>query len=231
MRQVFLDTETTGLRIDAGDRVVEIGAVAYEDRQRIPEKEGGVFHRYLNPERGMPEEAKAVHGLSKKFLEDKPLFAEVVEEFIAFIKDSEVIMHNAPFDESFLDTELKRAGKPPLRELTTDVLCSLRWARENKPGLGGHSLNALCRHYGINLSKRDYHSAIVDAQLLGDVYYRMREQQGEIAMHTPPPTLDVSLPEIKVYPASDEDTAAHAAFLAKIQEETGEPPIYYRQPG
>ena len=230
MRQIFLDAETTGLSHSGGDRVVEIAAVAYEDRQRVPDEEGGSFHKYINPdwgERPMPDGAFAVHGLTMDFLKDKPTFADIADELIAFVRDGEVIIHNAVFDQGFVDMELKRLGKPPLAEITTGIICSLNWARDNKPDIGGNSLNALCRHHGISLERRrDYHGALIDAQLLGDLWYQMTLVQGEMEIQEAKVVIDTKGSPVIPRPANAEEAAAHEAFVAAMEKENGAPPIY-----
>ena len=166
MREIILDTETTGLNPASGDRLVEIGAV--ELINRMPT--GKVFHVYLNPERDMPKEAEAVHGLSAKFLADKPYFADKVEEFLAFVGDAKLVIHNASFDMAFINAELgycDRLAIPP-----DQVIDTLALARRSHPA-GPNSLDALCRRYGIDNSKRTKHGALLDAELLADVYLEM----------------------------------------------------------
>ena len=223
MKHIFLDTETTGLHPNGGDRIVEIAAIAYEGRRRIP---NGEYHCYLNPERDMPKEAQEIHGLTHEFLADKPTFADIVESFIAFIQGGELIIHNAAFDEGFLDAELNRLNKPPLNTFAK-ITCSLAWARLNHPSVGGYSLNALCRHFNVNLDKRrEYHSAIVDTQLLGELYFRMRQQQAEIEMNMPPLNITTDNVVISIRRASAEEVSAHHAFLAQMEKDTGVPPLY-----
>ena len=168
MRQIFIDTETTGFSPAQGDRLVEVAAVLCENGKVVDH-----FHQYLNPQRSVPLGAQNVHGLDENFLADKPLFVEIVDDFVEFVRGSEVIIHNAPFDEMFLDAELERISRPPLAEIVAKITCSLKWARTNKPELERHTLSALCRYYDISLHERDLHGALVDAMLLGKVYYRM----------------------------------------------------------
>ncbi len=166
MREVILDTETTGLNPASGDRLVEIGAV--ELIHRMPT--GKVFHVYLNPERDMPKEAEAVHGLSATFLADKPFFAAKVEEFLEFIGDSKLVIHNASFDMGFINAELGYCGK--LAIPADQVIDTLAMARRSHPA-GPNSLDALCRRFGIDNSKRTKHGALLDAELLAEVYLEM----------------------------------------------------------
>jgi DNA polymerase III subunit epsilon len=166
LREIVLDTETTGLDPYQGHRLVEIGCI--ELVNRIPS--GQTFHRYLNPERDMPAEAFAVHGLSADFLRDKPPFAEVAEELIAFIGDAPLVAHNAMFDLGFLNAELERAGKPlVIRERLIDTLLL---ARRKHPG-GPNRLDDLCARYGIDNSRRTKHGALLDAEILAEVYVEL----------------------------------------------------------
>lgn len=169
IHQIFLDTETTGRSLMHKHRVVEIGAVKCENGKVVEE-----FHTYINPERTVPKIATSVHGLDNAFLHDKPKFASIAVAFSFFVRDCEVIIHDAPFDRRFLDDELARLGRPSLPELASSVICSLEWARNKGPDLESYSLDALCEHYGIEMGKRDIHSAIEDARLLREIYYRMR---------------------------------------------------------
>jgi DNA polymerase III subunit epsilon len=163
MREIVLDTETTGLDPLRGDRLVEIGCV--EIFNRMPT--GQTFHRHINPERAMPEEAFAVHGLSTQFLADKPLFAEVVEEFLEFIGDAPLVIHNASFDIAFINAELDRVQLAPIpRERLVDTLLL---ARRKHPGVS-NKLDDLCSRYAIDNSRRTKHGALLDAELLAEVY-------------------------------------------------------------
>lgn len=164
-REIVLDTETTGLSPATGDRLVEIGCV--ELINHIPS--GKTFHVYLNPERDMPEEAYRVHGLTNEFLADKPLFSAVTDDFLAFIDDAKLIIHNAAFDIGFLNAELERAGRPAL---VNEVIDTVSLAREVNPGARA-SLDALCRHYGIDNSRRTLHGALLDSEILADVYLEL----------------------------------------------------------
>jgi DNA polymerase-3 subunit epsilon len=166
MREIVLDTETTGLDPYQGHRLVEIGCI--ELVNRIPS--GQTFHRYVNPQRDMPAEAFAVHGLSAEFLKDKPFFAEVVDELIAFIGDAPLVAHNASFDLGFINAELERAGQQLIaRERLVDTLLL---ARRKHPG-GANRLDDLCSRYGIDNSRRTKHGALLDAELLADVYLEL----------------------------------------------------------
>lgn len=216
-REIVLDTETTGLSPATGDRIVEIGCV--ELINHIPT--GKHLHIYLNPERSMPEEAFRVHGLSDDFLRDKPKFAEKADEFLDFIEDSTLVIHNAPFDMGFLNNELERAGKPSLRN---NVIDTVMVARERHPG-ARVSLDALCKHYGIDNSKRTLHGALLDSEILADVYLELiGGRQVGLALVAETASINV---EFKAAPArvrpvplpprvSDAEREAHAAFIAKL---------------
>ncbi len=166
MREIVLDTETTGLDPTTGDRIVEIGAV--ELLNHLPT--GKTFHKYLNPERNMPEEAKAVHGLTEEFLRDKPVFSQIVEDFLTFIRDSKLVIHNASFDMKFINAELELVGKPTLQ---TDIaIDTLSIARKKYPGSPA-SLDALCRRFNIDNSARTLHGALLDSEILAEVYLEL----------------------------------------------------------
>ncbi|MCR4378394.1 MAG: DNA polymerase III subunit epsilon [Rhodospirillales bacterium] len=167
MREIALDTETTGLNPRAGHRVVEIGCVEMINHVAT----GQVFHAYINPERDMPEEAFSVHGLSEAFLRDHPKFAEVVEKFLAFIGNDTLVIHNAQFDMGFLNAELERAGQPPLD--MSRAIDTVKMARQKFPGAQA-SLDALCRRFAIDNSNRELHGALLDARLLADVYLELK---------------------------------------------------------
>jgi DNA polymerase-3 subunit epsilon len=166
VREVVVDTETTGLDFANGDRVIEIGCV--EIVNRIPT--GREFHRYLNPDRDVQEDALAVHGLSRDFLKDKPLFQDIADEWLAFLGDAPIVMHNASFDIGFLNAELQRVPKPPLTP--ERVVDTLLLARRRHPA-GPNSLDALCKRYGIDNSERSKHGALLDSLLLARVYVEL----------------------------------------------------------
>lgn len=166
MREIVLDTETTGIDHAKGHRVVEIGAV--ELVNHIPS--GKTFHYYLDPERDMPPDAEAIHGLSTQFLKGKPRFAQVVDEFRGFIGDASLVIHNAAFDVGFLNAEFARVGAPAI--LPERVVDTLMLARQKHP-MGPNSLDALCKRYGIDNSKREKHGALLDSELLADVYLEL----------------------------------------------------------
>ena len=177
MRQVVLDTETTGLDWEHGHRGIEIGCIELLNRR----KTGESFHCYLNPQREVDEGAQEVHGLSAQDLADKPLFVDVVDSFLAFVSNAELIIHNASFDVGFLDNEFRLAGLESRLSITHEVLDTLPLARQMHPGQR-NSLDALCKRYGIDNSRRDLHGALLDAQLLADVYLGMTGGQGALSL-------------------------------------------------
>jgi len=177
LRQVVLDTETTGLSPEHGHRVIEIGCVELVERRQS----GRVFHYYLNPEREVEEAAFKVHGLSDAFLADKPLFASIYREFLDFIQGAELIIHNAAFDLGFLNAELGRIDRQLKVENAASVVDTLNLARNKHPGLR-NSLDALCKRYLIDASDRTYHGALLDAELLADVYLAMTAGQKKIEL-------------------------------------------------
>ena len=219
MREIVLDTETTGLDPNSGHRIVEIGCV--ETRHHITTGES--FHVYINPERDMPEEAFNVHGLSEQFLSDKPVFAEVVEDLLSFIGDAPLVIHNADFDMKFLNAELKRVGRPLLdRDRAVDTVTM---ARRKFPGAQAN-LDALCRRFEIDLSRRDKHGALLDAELLADVYLQLRggAQPGlELAGDTSRAggasvVVERQARPPRAHAPSAEELAAHAALVESLKD-------------
>jgi DNA polymerase III subunit epsilon len=177
MRQIFLDTETTGLSAEGGDRLIEIGCLEMVNRRLT----GNHLHLYVNPERSSSEEALKVHGITDAFLADKPLFAQVADELLAYVAGAEVIIHNAAFDVGFIDAELRRARREPLRQHVAKVTDSLTMAREMFPGKS-NSLDALCRRLEVDSSHRTLHGALLDAGLLAEVYIRMTRGQDSLVI-------------------------------------------------
>lgn len=226
MRQIFLDTETTGREANKGDRVVEIGCVVMIDR-RLSEDDQYAFQRYINPERDVPDEVVKVHGLTTEFLSDKPKFAEIVDEFLAFISGAELLMHNAPFDTAFLDMELKRLGRGKLLDYCAKITDTFEVARKIYPG-SRNSLDALCNRLSIDRSSRKYHGALLDSWLLAKVYLGMTREQGSLltvedlqAQATQQITTLNPLPEAHLLIASvitDQEKADHEAFLERINK-------------
>jgi DNA polymerase-3 subunit epsilon len=219
MRQIVLDTETTGLNPRTGDRVIEIGCVEIFNRKLT----GNNFHRYINPERDSDEAALAVHGLTTEFLSDKPKFHEIAEELRAYIQDAEVIIHNAPFDLGFLNHEFERLGLPPFVKHCTNVIDTLVQAKELHPGKR-NSLDALCDRYGISNAHRKLHGALLDSELLADVYLAMTRGQNSLTMdvvvESSGGTLVEAGPlgEILVLAASADELAEHDNVLAALDK-------------
>ncbi len=226
MRQIVLDTETTGLEPEQGHRVIEIGAVELVDRRLT----GRNFHRYINPERDIDAGALEVHGLSSEFLSDKPVFAEVAEEFSAWAEGAELVIHNAPFDLGFLDWEyrlLGASGTPWSRGFS--VIDTLEMARDLHPGQR-NSLDALCKRYEVDNSSRTLHGALLDSEILADVYLAMTGGQEDLVFgavdrldaSAPDPALGAApRPALRVLRASAEEIARHEARLEAIRESSG----------
>lgn len=177
MRQIFLDTETTGLYPAQGHRIIEIAAVEMINRRPT----NNHYHVYLNPEREIDPAAQEVHGITLEFLQDKPLFEAVAQELMAFISDAELIIHNAPFDVGFLNSELGRIGLQPIETISGKITDTLKMAKDSRPGQR-NNLDALCKHFGIDNSKRTLHGALLDAELLAEVYMAMTRGQDSLMM-------------------------------------------------
>jgi DNA polymerase-3 subunit epsilon len=223
MRQIVLDTETTGLNPRSGDRVIEIGCVELFNRRLT----GNNFHSYINPERDSEEGALAVHGLTTEFLSDKPKFAEIAGELCAYLKGAEVIIHNAPFDIGFLDAEFERLKIARFNQQVGAVIDTLVQAKEMHPGKR-NSLDALCDRYGISNSHRALHGALLDAELLAEVYLAMTRGQNSLTMEQADQSGQGSeeqaaaalpLAEIVVLAATVEELAEHEAMLDKLDKE------------
>jgi DNA polymerase-3 subunit epsilon len=223
MRQIVLDTETTGLNPRSGDRVIEIGCVELFNRRLT----GNNFHSYINPERDSEEGALAVHGLTTEFLSDKPKFAEIAGELREYLKGAEVIIHNAPFDIGFLDAEFKRLDVAPFQQQVGSVIDTLVRAKEMHPGKR-NSLDALCERYGVSNAHRALHGALLDAELLAEVYLAMTRGQNSLSMDLggAMETADAShggelaaLAEVIVLAATDEELAEHEAMLDRLDKE------------
>jgi DNA polymerase-3 subunit epsilon len=232
MRQIVLDTETTGLSPETGDRIVEIGCLEIDDR-RITQRH---LHRYVNPERPNNPEAVKVHGLTDEFLADKPRFASLVDELLALVQGAEIIIHNAPFDVGFLDAELARLGRGKFTDHVARVTDSLAMARNIYPGKA-NSLDALCRRLEVDNSGRTLHGALLDAQLLAEVYLRMTRGQGELVIdpHGPNgdgsdgnPRFDFSSIQVVRIPPTPEELEAHERTLKAIDKESGGKTIWRR---
>ncbi len=220
MRQIVLDTETTGLNPRNGDRVIEVGCVELVNRMLT----GNNFHRYINPERDSEEGALAVHGLTTEFLRDKPKFAEIANELRDYINGAEVIIHNAPFDLGFLNAEFKLLGLPTFTEHTSSVIDTLVQAKEMRPGKR-NSLDALCDHYGVSNSHRKLHGALLDAELLADVYLSMTRGQNSLSMDLEEEATGeggvlevVALAEVTVLAATSDELAEHESLLGGLDK-------------
>lgn len=233
MRLIVLDTETTGLEPKQGHRLIEVGALEMVNRRLT----GKSFHQYVNPERDIPMEAHAVHGISEEFLQDKPLFSAIADEFIEFIRGAELIIHNAPFDLGFLDNELAIVGKatgqryPKIADICK-ITDSLKLARQKHPGQK-NNLDALCRRYGINNSHRELHGALLDSEILADVYLLMTGGQTDLMLATQTSSSNhssaanskvVSLQanDLPVVLATNEELSAHQAKLETVAKASGD---------
>ena len=220
MRQIILDTETTGLEPNLGHRVVELAAVELLNRQLS----GNRFHSYFNPGRDSDAAALQIHGLSTEFLQDKPKFKDVVQEFLQYISGAELIIHNAAFDEAFLDYELGLLGLKPLKEHCERIVDTLKIAKELHPGKR-NSLDALCERYEVDNSKRTLHGALLDAELLADIYVAMTRGQDSLMMDgedAAPQNGEVARASVKreltVIAASPEELQAHWQLLEEIEQ-------------
>jgi DNA polymerase-3 subunit epsilon len=221
MRQIFLDTETTGLSPESGDRIIEIGCVEMVNRRLS----GRDLHFYVNPERANHEDALKVHGITDEFLADKPLFGAIADELIEYLSGAEIIIHNASFDIGFLNEELKRIGRPPLPACVARITDSLLLARDTYPGKS-NSLDALCKRLEVNNANRSHHGALLDAGLLAEVYIRMTRGQESLVIdatdswapgyvHVP---IDFSAFDLIVIEADEVEQQAHGAVLAEIDK-------------
>jgi len=221
MRQIFLDTETTGLSAESGDRIVEIGCVELVGRKLT----GNNKHFYLNPERDSHEDAFKVHGLSNQFLKDKPKFSVIADELLAYLQGAEIIIHNAPFDVSFLDKELALIGREPISHCVGKVTDSLVMAKEMFPGKR-NSLNALCDRLDVDNSGRTLHGALLDAELLADVYINLTRGQNSLMIDVGgnshnddgAPAVDLHAFDLDVLLANDQENSEHEALLAEIDK-------------
>ena len=233
-RQILLDTETTGLDPKSGHRVIEIGCVEIVNRKFT----GSEFHTYLNPEREIDEEAEKIHGLSFEFLSDKPKFYEVLDEFLEYIKDSELLIHNAPFDIGFINHEIKlHSKKGPFVETIVDKITdTLQIAREKHPGQR-NSLDALVSRYEINGYDRSYHGAILDSKILGDVYLAMTGGQSDLfqanaanqksaVTETKSDVSSIKDAKIVLTSISEDEEKRNLDYLKNMQEETGVEPVW-----
>ena len=237
MRQIVLDTETTGLEPEQGHRIIEIGCVEVINRRRT----GRFYHQYIQPERKVDEGAVEVHGITDDFLADKPLFADIVEEFLAFVGHDELVIHNAPFDVGFINHELKldKRSWPPIDE-TCSIVDTLVLAREMHPGQR-HSLDALCKRYEIDNSRREWHGALLDSEILADVYLTMTGGQTALLLDEDvngvpgsaendgwaPSKLENRAP-IQIIRANEQELSAHQTRLADITKQAGGEALWER---
>ncbi len=225
MRQIFLDTETTGLSPTSGDRILELACVEMVNRKFTKNNQ----HFYINPERDSHEEALRVHGITSEFLADKPKFAQIAEEFLAFIQGAELIIHNAPFDVGFLNAELAKIGQPGIKTFVSKITDSLAMAKELYPGKR-NGLDALCDRLGVDNSSRTLHGALLDAELLGDVYINLTRGQDALLIDVGSSALGGSANDVRVdlsglnlivLQANDSEAAAHEDVLTQIDKASG----------
>jgi DNA polymerase III subunit epsilon len=224
MRQIFLDTETTGLSPENGDRIIELGCIEMENRRLT----GNTLHLYFNPERKNHEDAVRVHGLTDEFLADKPLFAACVDEVLRFLEGAEIIIHNAAFDVGFLNEELRRAGRGPVNGIVAKVSDTLLMAREMFPGKS-NSLDALCKRLEVDNSNRTLHGALLDAGLLAEVYIRLTRGQDSLVIDANESTgtgpqvemRDLAGLDLPVIEPSADERAAHARVLGELDKSSG----------
>jgi DNA polymerase III subunit epsilon len=221
MRQIVLDTETTGLSAETGDRIIEIGCVELVSRKLT----GNNRHFYLNPERDSHEDALKVHGISNEFLRDKPKFAQVADELIEYLSDAEIIIHNAAFDVAFLDMELELLGRPGFTSFVSRVTDTLAMAKEMYPGKR-NSLDALCDRLGVDNSSRTLHGALLDAELLADVYINLTRGQEALLIDDDAGAsfggivtrVDLRQFTLPVLLASEQESAAHEDVLRQLDQ-------------
>jgi DNA polymerase-3 subunit epsilon len=228
MRYVVLDTETSGLRVEEGNRIIELGCVELTNRRAS----GRQFHRLINPEREIEAGATEVHGFTWTDLQSEPRFAEVMREFLEFVRGAHLLIHNAPFDLGFLDAEFERLGQPSLTTVVDGVTDTLAMARELHPGQR-NSLDALCTRYGVSNSHRLKHGALLDAELLAEVWLAMTRGQETLDIrqhyddeHGPGGRLDLSTLQLPVIEPTPEEWAAHEAVLDDIARVCGGTPIW-----
>jgi DNA polymerase-3 subunit epsilon len=221
MRQIFLDTETTGLSPENGDRIVEIGCVELVNRKLT----GNNLHFYLNPERDSHEDALKVHGISNEFLKDKPKFGEIADELLEYLQGADVLIHNAPFDVGFINKELELQKRPPIKTYVNSVADTLAMAKDMFPGKR-NSLDALCDRLGVDNSGRTLHGALLDAELLADVYIYMTRGQDALLIEVEDSSdskkradaIDMQSLKLTVISASEQDLAAHEEVLVQIDK-------------
>jgi DNA polymerase-3 subunit epsilon len=221
VRHIFLDTETTGLYANQGHRIIEIAAIEIINRRLT----NNSFHFYVNPDREIDPAAQEVHGITLDFLQDKPRFTEIASDFIKFVKDATLIIHNAPFDIGFINMELGLIEKPPIEEVVENVIDTLKMAKDMRPGQR-NSLDALCRFYNIDNSHRSLHGALLDAQLLAEVYLAMTRGQEDLMIDFQYNGSDIvgeknakRPTNLFILKADDEELKSHEAYLNKMKGE------------
>ncbi len=221
MRHIFLDTETTGLYANQGHRIIEIAAIEIINRRLT----NNSFHFYVNPDREIDPAAQEVHGITLDFLQDKPRFTEIASDFLKFVKDATLIIHNAPFDIGFINMELGLIEKPPIEEVVENVIDTLKMAKDMRPGQR-NSLDALCRFYNIDNSHRSLHGALLDAQLLAEVYLAMTRGQEDLMIDFQYNGSDIvgeknakRPTNLFILKADDEELKSHEAYLNKMKGE------------
>jgi DNA polymerase-3 subunit epsilon len=235
MRRIVLDTETTGLNARLGDRIIELGCVEIMDRRLT----GNHFHRYVNPERESEEGALKVHGITGEFLQDKPRFGEITSEFLDYVRGAELVIHNAAFDVEFLNQELALLELPPIEQQCAAIVDTLKLAKGLHPGKR-NSLDALCERYQVDHSHRTLHGALLDAELLAEVYLAMTRGQESlgIELEQPGPARenagagaggDFERPPLLVLAASAEELAAHENMLGRIEADSKGRCLWVRQ--
>lgn len=232
MRQVILDTETTGLEYRLGDRIIEVGCVELVGRKLTRRR----FHKYINPEREIDAGAQAVHGLTNEFLADKPVFAEIVDELVEFIQDAELIIHNASFDVGFLNNEFALLKRDSLDNVCAGVIDTLRMAREVRPGKR-NSLDALCNEYGVDNSGRQLHGALLDAELLAEVYLALTRGQESLMMDLEAPAAILQFDpnslergDLRILRASDAELLEHQRVLEELKKESKGECLWLKEP-
>lgn len=223
MRQIVMDTETTGMPVEEGHKLVEIGAVELVERKPTQRS----FHQYINPERPVDAGALAVHGLDNRFLEQHPVFADIADDFLAFIQGAELIIHNAAFDVGFLNAELTALGKPPVEQVAAGVVDSLMLARDKHPGQR-NSLDALCRRYQIDNSERTLHGALLDSEILADVYLALTGGQWDLSLDQNADSegqnsggftrLSADRPALKVIEPDEHERQVHQQYIETLQK-------------
>ena len=236
MRQIVLDTETTGLDPKTGHRIIEIGCVELIDRKLT----GNVFHQYIQPDREIDPGAIEVHGISNEFLQDKPRFEDLVEDFVTYIRGAELVIHNAPFDVGFINQELKLCQFSGSIESLASVLDTLAMARKMHPGQK-NNLNALCKRYEINNAHRELHGALLDAEILADVYLAMSGGQTNLFLGGADSAkgnqvdairrLSKDRPATKVLRANESELQEHQARLDGMQQSSGKPAVWETMEG